>query len=59
MNIYRDSDQITISIKGQTETMHISEWSRLIAKPERTNRFVFERDHFSDDVQVELPSDCG
>jgi len=57
MNLYRDNNQITVTIKGQSETISLTEWSALIAKPERRERFTFERDHFSDDVQVDLPCD--
>ena len=53
--LMRDKELMTISVHGSTETMHIGEWSKLIAKP--TKPIVYD---FSTHQQyIDLPSDSG
>lgn len=59
MTLTRDGQHITVSINGESETMHIGDWSRIIAKPSSLQRFTFSRgtpDHFStDEMPLEPP----
>lgn len=58
MTLHREGEYITVTINGQSETMHIGEWSRIISKPGKIERFTFARgtpDHFSTDEQIEPP----
>ena len=59
MTLTREGQHITVSIKGESETMSIGDWSRIISKPSKIERFTFARgtpDHFStDEMPVEPP----
>ncbi len=58
MTLSRDGEYITVCINNQSETMHIGEWSRLISRPSKIERFTFARgtpDHFSTDEYNEPP----
>jgi len=58
MTLHREGEYITVTINGQSETMHIGEWSKIISKPGKIERFTFARgtpDHFSTDEQIEPP----
>lgn len=59
MTLTRDGQHITVSINGESETMSIGEWSRIISRPSKIERFTFARgtpDHFStDEMPVEPP----
>lgn len=56
--LMRDNELITISVHGSSETMHIGEWSKIISRPAKTERFTFARgtpDQFSTDEYNEPP----
>lgn len=55
MNLYTSASHITVEINGQSETMTKGEFSRIISRPQRMERYTFERDHFSTDEQIEPP----
>lgn len=59
MTLTREGQHITVSINGESETMSIGDWSRIISKPGKIERFTFARgtpDHFStDEMPVEPP----
>lgn len=59
MTLTQEGDYITVSIEGHSETMHKGEWSKLISRPSKIERFTFARgtpDHFStDEMPVEPP----
>ena len=58
MTLSRDGEYITVCINGQSETMHIGEWSKIISRPSKIERFTFARgtpEHFSTDEQIEPP----
>jgi len=58
MTLHREGEYITATINGQSETMHIGEWSRVISRPGKIERFTFARgtpDHFSTDEHIEPP----
>lgn len=59
MTLTQEGDYITVSIEGKSETMHKGEWSRIISRPSKIERFAFARgtpDHFStDEMPVEPP----
>ena len=59
MTLTREGQHITVSINGESETMSIGDWSRIISKPSKIERFTFARgapDHFStDEMPVEPP----
>lgn len=58
MTLHREGEYITVTINGQSETMHIGEWSRIISRPSKIERFTFARgtpEHFSTDEQIEPP----
>ena len=59
MTLHREGEYITVTINGQSETMHIGDWSKIIARPGKIERFTFARgtpDHFStDEMPVEPP----
>ena len=53
MTLHREGQYITVTINGQSETMHIGEWSKLIAKP--TKPIVY--DFSTHQRHIDLPSD--
>ena len=58
MTLHREGEYITVAINGQSETMHIGDWSKIIARPGKIERFTFARgtpDHFSTDEHIEPP----
>ncbi|MGE0056254.1 MAG: hypothetical protein AB7S74_18825 [Hyphomicrobium sp.] len=58
MTLCRDGEYITITVNGQSETMLIGDWSKIISRPSKIERFTFARgtpDHFSTDEHVEPP----
>lgn len=58
MIIHREGEYITVTINGQSETMHIGDWSKIISRPSKIERFTFARgtpDHFSTDEHIEPP----
>jgi len=58
MTLHREGEYITVTINGQSETMHIGDWSKIISRPSKIERFTFARgtpDHFSTDEQIEPP----
>jgi len=58
MTLHREGEYITVTINGQSETMHIGDWSKIIARPGKIERFTFARgtpDHFSTDERIEPP----
>lgn len=58
MTITREGQHITVSINGESETMSIGDWSRIISRPGKIERFTFARgtpDHFSTDEHIEPP----
>ena len=59
MTLTREGQHITVSINGESQTMSIGEWSRIISRPGKIERFTFARgtpDHFStDEMPVEPP----
>lgn len=58
MTLTREGQHITVSINGESETMSIGDWSRIISKPSKIERFTFARgtpDHFSTDEHIEPP----
>lgn len=59
MTLTRDGQYITVTLNGESETMSIGEWSRIISRPSKIERFTFARgtpDHFStDEMPVEPP----
>lgn len=59
MTLTREGQHITVSINGESETMSIGDWSRIISRPSKIERFTFARgtpDHFStDEMPVEPP----
>ena len=58
MTLHREGEYITVTINGQPETMHIGEWSKIISRPSKIERFTFARgtpDHFSTDEHIEPP----
>ncbi len=59
MTLTREGQHITVSINGESQTMSIGEWSRIISRPSKIERFTFARgtpDHFStDEMPVEPP----
>lgn len=59
VQLYRDGDQVTISVGGQQSTMHMGEWSKLIVTPKSPNVFVFARAGSPpDDFYSTTPSEC-
>lgn len=58
MTLHREGEYITVTINGQSETMHIGDWSKIISRPSKVERFTFARgtpDHFSTDEHIEPP----
>jgi len=58
MTLHREGEYITVTINGQSETMHIGDWSKIISRPSKIERFTFARgtpDHFSTDEHIEPP----
>ena len=58
MTLHREGEYITVTINGQSETMHIGEWSKIISRPSKIERFTFARgtpNHFSTDEHIEPP----
>lgn len=58
MTLHREGEYITVTINGQSETMHIGDWARIISRPSKIERFTFARgtpDHFSTDEYIEPP----
>lgn len=61
MTLSREGEYITVTINNQSETMHISEWSRITSRPGRIEtfgQFSFARgtpDQFSTDEYNEPP----
>lgn len=59
MTLTREGQHITVSINGESETMSIGDWSKIISRPSKIERFTFARgtpDHFStDEMPVEPP----
>ncbi len=58
MTLCRDGEYITITVNSQSETMLIGDWSKIISRPSKIERFTFARgtpDHFSTDEHVEPP----
>jgi len=58
MTLHREGEYITVTINGQSETMHIGEWSKIISRPSKIERFTFARgtpEHFSTDEHIEPP----
>jgi hypothetical protein len=41
MTLTREGQHITVSINGESETMSIGDWSRIISKPSKIERFTF------------------
>lgn len=40
MTIHREGEYITVTINGQSETMHIGDWSKIISRPSKIERFT-------------------
>ena len=58
MTLHREGEYITVTINGQSETMHVGDWSKIISRPSKIERFTFVRgtpDHFSTDEHIEPP----
>lgn len=58
MTLHREGEYITVTINGQSETMHVGDWSKIISRPSKIERFAFARetpDHFSTDEYNEPP----
>lgn len=58
MTLTREGEYITVSIEGKSETMSIGDWSKIISRPSKIERFTFARgtpDHFSTDEHIEPP----
>lgn len=59
MTLTREGQYITVTVYGESETIPIGEWSKIISHPSKIERFTFARgtpDHFStDEMPLEPP----